>query len=786
MTRDLYTEFLGVPEGLRPPDHYTLLGVQVFSRDIDAIEAATRQRLTRLDAFALSPDVETQNAVDDMINQVARARVDLATPERRVKYDQRLARKLGVVPPADIPPKPETQTRVPGSSKLARRAPIESDAPLGGGALPAVGKTHRKPKEIVSPKVRFEAIVWAHLQKWKLDAHEISLLLVEAFVLGLDTDQAMEIIHRMDAEAEVVAGARYELFGGVMAKRLAVLTCCVIVAAIIGLVVIPRLIDLLSEKSPSEAQLAQSRVEAEAARQAEQLRETQEAVAAMVRQAQSFMKQGLLDQAQDKLARAQMILPDDLRTKAALKDLSQRREKIEKQFVDALAQAYSLVRAGRFEQAERQIAAARKILPDDSRLDEFGKELASQRNARLIALLAPLRDMVGKGKLDEALTELRRMDGAVTQRPEYRQLRNEINDKIGKRNSKLMQLIAEMRSALMREDIAGATSILAQADAISPGDSRLDPLRRRLAAKKAAAARGPKNATLTAHSAAVYSVAFSPDGKRLISGAADKTVKIWDVETTASLGNLVGHSALVRSVAYSPNGKTIASVSHDMTVGLWNAATGRKIRVLKGHGEKVNAVAFSSDGKRLASAGWGVVKLWDVASGRDLSTLRAHKSNIWLVAFSHNGRRFASCSRDKTIKIRSSGAGRGVTILQGHKGWVCSIAFSPDDRHIASGSYDMTVKIWNAATGRAVQTLVGHKSYVYSVAYSPDGKLIASGSWDKTIKIWNAATGKLIATVQGHTAPVNSVVFSPDGKRLASASSDKTVKLWDATQWSKP
>jgi WD40 repeat protein len=128
--------------------------------------------------------------------------------------------------------------------------------------------------------------------------------------------------------------------------------------------------------------------------------------------------------------------------------------------------------------------------------------------------------------------------------------------------------------------------------------------------------------TLKGHTDTVSSVAFSPDGKRLLSGSF-QTVKVWDAQTGQKTLTLKGHTLGVKSVAFSPDGKRLASASEDKTVKVWDAQTGQEILTLKGHTHFVNSVALSPDGKRLASASVDkTVKVWDAPISQ--GTLKGH------------------------------------------------------------------------------------------------------------------------------------------------------------------
>ena len=282
--------------------------------------------------------------------------------------------------------------------------------------------------------------------------------------------------------------------------------------------------------------------------------------------------------------------------------------------------------------------------------------------------------------------------------------------------------------------------------------------------------------TLTGHSGNVSSVAFSPDGKTLVSGGY-KTIKLWNLETGKEILTLTGHSGNVSSVAISPDGKTLVSGSDDKTIKLWNPETGKKILTLTNSGN-VSSVAISPDGKTLVSGSEDkTIKLWNPETGKEILTL-PNSGNVSSVAISPDGKTLVSGSYDKTIKRWNLETKKEIPTLTGHSDLVSSVTISPDGKTLVSGSADNNIKLWNLLTGAKILTFRGHSSLVSSVAISPDGKTLISGSWDKTIKLWNLEAGEEIRTLTGHSEKVSSVAISPDGKTIVSGSWDETIKIW--------
>jgi WD40 repeat protein/tRNA A-37 threonylcarbamoyl transferase component Bud32 len=310
----------------------------------------------------------------------------------------------------------------------------------------------------------------------------------------------------------------------------------------------------------------------------------------------------------------------------------------------------------------------------------------------------------------------------------------------------------------------------------------------------------------------LFGAAFSPDGKRLAGASMERdakdqhiagVVKVWDASTGRELFTLRGHADPVWSVAFSPDGKRLASGSgHPVVAGkagevkVWDVSTstegrqagGREMLSLQGHTGTVHSVAFSPDGKRLASAsagGWrgnpgkpGELIVWDVQTGQAVFTLRGQGGWVFGLAYSPDGKRLAGASYDRTVKVWDAQTGRQLFSLGGHKGYVACVAYSPDGKLLASGSWDQTVRVWDAQAGQELLSLKGHTGNVVRVCFHPDGTRLASASDDRTARLWDVRTGQEVLVLKGDAAQVDGVTFSPDGTRLASASGLE-VKIWE-------
>jgi WD40 repeat protein/serine/threonine protein kinase/tetratricopeptide (TPR) repeat protein len=296
---------------------------------------------------------------------------------------------------------------------------------------------------------------------------------------------------------------------------------------------------------------------------------------------------------------------------------------------------------------------------------------------------------------------------------------------------------------------------------------------------------------LLSHGDQVRSVAFSRDGKTILTGSFDQTARLWDAETGRPIGEPLVNPERVFCAAFSPDGKTILAGCGDGTARLWDAATGRPSgRPLKHMnvgsaplGDIVSSVAFSPDGRTILTGGWDhAARLWDAATGRVIDPPLPHPSRVESVAFSPDGRTILTGCTDGAARLWNAATGQllvpPLVHVEGNTPPGFSAAFSPDGRTILTGGWDKTARLWDAHTGRPIGQALGHSDVVTSVAYSPDGQTILTGCSDGSAQLWDAVTGHRVGRSLDHQGEVLAVAYGPDGRSILTGCSDGTARLW--------
>ena len=242
-------------------------------------------------------------------------------------------------------------------------------------------------------------------------------------------------------------------------------------------------------------------------------------------------------------------------------------------------------------------------------------------------------------------------------------------------------------------------------------------------------------------------LAYSPEGRIVAAGTSNTGIFLFDSITGDPIKQLLGHDDSVHSIAFSHDGKTLVSGASDKTIRLWNIASGSENRLIKVD-SGVNTVLLTSDGKTIVAAlSNGHIKLFDAGNGREIRTLIGHQESVNSIAISPDGRTIVSGSKDNYVKLWDTATGREKVSFVGDKNAVNSVAFSPDGKTFAyGGTGEGSIKICDAITGKEIKKIPGASGMIMCIKFSPDGKTIAQTTLD-TVVLWDVASGHFIRTI---------------------------------------
>lgn len=240
-------------------------------------------------------------------------------------------------------------------------------------------------------------------------------------------------------------------------------------------------------------------------------------------------------------------------------------------------------------------------------------------------------------------------------------------------------------------------------------------------------------------SGAIWTLAFSPDGRYLASNGEDWAICLWDVQQRQIRQRLTGHSSLVTQVLFHPSGNLLASAGRDGTIHLWDLRAptdGNPCSILPARQGDVVCIAFRPDGTLLASGGDDHrICLWNVETGDLVATLAGHTQTVRALAFhpetTHQQGLLASASWDSTIQLWDLSIHQPRAILHGHPVPITALVFSPNGRYLASGGTEPLIRLWDVATGQQCQILNGHNGWINALAFRPDARYSSAPAWIK-------------------------------------------------------
>jgi WD40 repeat protein len=295
----------------------------------------------------------------------------------------------------------------------------------------------------------------------------------------------------------------------------------------------------------------------------------------------------------------------------------------------------------------------------------------------------------------------------------------------------------------------------------------------------------------------VYAIALSPDGRLLAAGGWMKlpgenghVIRLYDFASGTLLGVLKGHNNVVLGLAFSPNGRQLVSGSGDNTAIIWDVEGRSLVHQLEGHKDGVYAVAFTGDGARvITGSDDGLAKLWSTARGEEIATLSGHRSQVRAVVASAANDAVVSASRDGEIRVWDGKSGQYLRTLVAPGAAVGALSLTPDGKQLiatcASAACNYVQRVLDLATGRVMLAYSKHDNISNAAAVSPDGRLAAtSGGNEQEVQIWDLRTGATIRTLAGKGRPGWAVGFSADGQRIAWGA--KTKPGWNVNDYAEP
>ncbi|MFT5326609.1 MAG: serine/threonine protein kinase [Planctomycetaceae bacterium] len=330
----------------------------------------------------------------------------------------------------------------------------------------------------------------------------------------------------------------------------------------------------------------------------------------------------------------------------------------------------------------------------------------------------------------------------------------------------------------------------------APARDRIDNATKITAARGATPAADAAPASVTAtqvfrgHTGSISSLSISADGRRVLSGSWDKTMRLWDAQTGESIREFHGHTEGIGGVALSPDGRRAASgaghLYRDATLRIWDVDTGRSLHEFAGHAHNIMAVAWAPNGEFLITSSLdNTIRRWHPESDPQMTLLgSARKADVnrwngqvWAAAISPDSTRVLAGLRDHTIRLIDAQSGQQLLSLGGHTEQVRSVVFSQNGTQCLSGSLDGTVRLWDLNTGETLFELHPDLGAINTAIFGPDESTILTGGQHHSFTMLDIKTGRLLARFTGHSGPILTLALHPSGT-VFSGSHDATLREW--------
>jgi WD40 repeat protein len=276
-------------------------------------------------------------------------------------------------------------------------------------------------------------------------------------------------------------------------------------------------------------------------------------------------------------------------------------------------------------------------------------------------------------------------------------------------------------------------------------------------------------------------IATSPQGTLFAVASEDRQVRIIDSKTMETKFQLTGHPFTVYGLAFSPDGKYLLSGDESARIWLWNTANGQKVREFprdKSHTRGIQSFAFARNGKSFASVGKDdIIKVWSTAGGHPTHTILGSGANFYGVAFLPSGA-LATGTLKEGLRVYSPTFSLAATMKLGGGQGANDIAVSPTGNLGLTAGRDGNVTVWDISKREKLASMLGHSDWVLGVAVAPNGRLAASSSTDTKVVVWDIKAYKKVATITDRAFVDSLVAFTNDGKYLLTTDAGNALQVF--------
>ena len=273
-------------------------------------------------------------------------------------------------------------------------------------------------------------------------------------------------------------------------------------------------------------------------------------------------------------------------------------------------------------------------------------------------------------------------------------------------------------------------------------------------------------------------VEFSPNGELMAAAYNDNVIRLYDTSSWKLKGELVGHTDYPKSMHFDKDGKRLVSTAVDKTVRVWNVEKCSLLHVFALLEEKASEARFSPDGEILAFSAWEHIFVYYTKDWSLLHDIEITGTfGVKYMSFSPNGEMFV-VSQAASLLIYETRTGNLLKSIKIHPRNGEKVRFDATGNYLYFMDYNSLCRM-DTETFSKIEVFDGHSSTIIEYAFSPDRRYVVTGSHDKTVRVWDIATRKTLHICKGHTWGVSSVHIQPDGRTILSSSYDGTVRQWD-------